>query len=232
MATRKNKELFDILVKKGTLKQQVYNATLSSFNLLREVVEDMHASYHHDYMKHKALVPFDLPNSSEFEFKLKFAGDVLIFCMHTNVFEFPRDHEVMKTAYIKKDKERSYCGIIHIFNFLSDSIKYNRGNDIGYLIGRIFINKDMFYFIEGKKEIGMLYPNFGKENFDKEVAEKIVESAMLYTINFDLLTPHYDSQVQVSLKEMQSLMDSLTLKTGKRLGFKFQADREEKNNQD
>jgi hypothetical protein len=131
---------------------------------------------------------------------------------------------VQKTPYVREDSERSYCGIINIYNFLSDSFKYNRGNDIGYLIGRLFINKDKAYFIEGKKELGLLYSNFGQQEFKREAAKSVVSSAILYTINFDLLTPPYASQKEVSVNEMRSIMDSFTLKTGKRLGFRFQAD--------
>jgi hypothetical protein len=133
----------------------------------------------------------------------------------------------MSTSYIREDKNRSYCGIINIYNFLADSFKYNRVNDVGYLIGRIFINKDKSYFIEGKREIGLLYNNFGQEILDEKAARQIVESAVMYTINFDLLTPPYDSLKEISLEEMQSMVDSYKLKTGKRLGFKFQADRAE-----
>jgi hypothetical protein len=144
--------------------------------------------------------------------------------MHSNVFEFSRDHVVQKTPYVKEDNERSYCGVITIYNFLSDSFKYNRINDIGYLIGRMFINKDKSYFIEGKRELGMLFSNFGQNQFDKEAATSLVESAILYTINFDLLTPPYSAQKEVSVREMKSFMESSALKTGKRLGFRFQAD--------
>jgi hypothetical protein len=147
--------------------------------------------------------------------------------MHTNIFEFSRYHEVMSTQYVREDKERSYCGIINIYNFLSNSFRYNRLNDLGYLIGRIFVNKDKCYFIEGKREVGLLYNSFGKEVLDEQVGQKIVESAILYAVNFDLLTPPFDSLKEISLGEMKSNVDSLALKTGKRLGFRFQADKVE-----
>jgi hypothetical protein len=85
----------------------------------------------------------------------------------------------------------------------------------------------MCYFIEGKKEIGLLYSSFGSAILDEKAVRAIVESAILYTINFDLLTPPYDSQKEVSLDEIKFMFDSLTLKTGKRLGFQFQADKAE-----
>ena len=144
--------------------------------------------------------------------------------MHTNVFEFPRDHEVMRTPYVKEEATRSYCGIINIYNFIADSFKYNRVNDIGYLIGRTFINKEGHYFIEGKRELGFLYNNFGKNKIDKKSTETIIKAAIKYTINFDLLTPHYDIAKFVTVNDIKSTLDSISVKTGKRLGYKFQAD--------
>lgn len=219
-------ELFKSLVKKATLKQTVYNNTLSGLQLLKKGMADMTRRY--DALENGASkkLPFTYKDRGEFEAELKFAGDVLVFMMHSNVFEFPRDHEVMKTPYILEDKDRSYCGIINIFNFLSDSFKYNRVNDAGYLIGRIFINKDNHCFIEGKREIGFLYKDFGNSILDKERATEILESSIYYTINFDLLTPPYDQIKEVSVLEFSTVIDSMRMKTGKRLGFKFQADKD------
>lgn len=218
--------LFGEINEKGRLKQLVYHNTLQSINLIKKVLTDLRLEYVKSYGKDPQAITFIQQDMGEFETHLQFAGDVLIFTMHTNVFEFSRYHEVMSTAYVREDKERSYCGIINIYNFLADSYKYDRMNDVGYLIGRIFINKDKCYFIEGKREVGLLYNNFGREVFDETAARKLVESAVLYTINFDLLTPPFDSVKEISLSEMKSIADGYTLKTGKRLGFKFQADKE------
>jgi len=219
-------ELFEVLNKKGQLKQLVYRNTLDSLKLLKKVIDELLLEYRGLYPAGTQSIPFIREDMGDFELHLQFAGDMLIFSMHTNIFEFSRYHEVMSTDYIREDKNRSYCGIINIYNFLADSFKYNRINDVGYLIGRIFINKDKCYFIEGKREVGMLYGNFGQEIFDDSAARKLVESAILYTINFDLLTPPFDAVKEISLEEVKSISDSYTLKTGKRLGFKFQADRD------
>ena len=221
-----NSELFDILNKKGQLIESVYVNTLASFDLVKKVTSELLNEYLADHQQAIRPVTFIREESGEFELQLRFAGDVLVFSMHTNIFEFSRQHEVMSTQYIREDKSRSYCGIINIYNFLSDSFKYDRVNDIGYLIGRIFINKDRSYFIEGKREIGLLYNGFGKEVFDAKAARKLVESAIMYSINFDLLTPPFEAVKEITLAEIKSMTDSTTLKTGKRLGFKFQADKE------
>ena len=218
--------LFNLINEKSTLKNTVYNNTLTSFNQLKEVIGNLakeHKEYHASD-KNDSSTTFEVSNINEFELDLKFGGDVLLFMMHTNVFEFPRDHEVMRTPYVKEEATRSYCGIINIYNFIADSFKYNRVNDIGYLIGRIFINKEGHYFIEGKRELGFLYNNFGKNKIDKKSTETIIKAAIKYTINFDLLTPHYDIAKFVTVNDIKSTLDSISVKTGKRLGYKFQAD--------
>ncbi len=222
----RHQELFKDLTAITDLKQQVYQKTLTSFKTLQKTVNEFVSSYQ-SYVKSAKLdstIPFEARAIGEFEVELKFGGDILIFLMHSNIFEFPRDHEVMKTSYVKEDKTRSYHGIINIYNFLADSFKYNRVNDVGYMIGRVFINKDGSYFIEGKRELAYLFNYFGSKKFDKTAIEELVETAIRYTINFDLLTPPYEQLQEVSVAGMKNALDSISFKTGKRLGFRFQAD--------
>ncbi|MCX6233407.1 MAG: hypothetical protein NT175_01590 [Bacteroidetes bacterium] len=221
------KELFETVINKGSLKQNVYTNTFNTFYLFKDIIRQLADEYMKTDPAKKKSIPFEYFDKGDFQIELKFAGDLLIFMMHTNIFEFSRYHEVMKTPYIKEDEKRSYCGVINIYNFLADSFKYNRLNDVGYLIGRVFINKDMHYFIEGKREIGFLFNNFGQAVMDKNSARQIIESAILYTINFDLLTPPFDNVKEVVVQDMMTAMDNMQIRTGKRLGFKFQGDHEE-----
>ncbi|GAB1405456.1 hypothetical protein MASR1M74_26370 [Lentimicrobium sp.] len=223
----KKPELFEVLRIKSSLKQEVYEQARNTFELIRSTLTEINEDYHKTYEASLPVVPFEFKDRGEFELVLRFGGDVLIFMMHTNVFQFSRMHEVMKTNYIHQDNSLSYCGIIHIYNFLADSFKYNRINDIGYLIGRLFVNREGHYFIEGKREIGMLYNNFATSVVTPESIRQIIESAMLYTINFDLLTPPYDQVKLVTVNEMQNSLDNMKITTGKRLGFRFQADNDE-----
>ena len=222
--TPNTRELFKVLRTKGALKQEVFSKTLKAFNLFKREGDILTAQYMMKSLPGKVVIPFEYYDRGRFEFRLKFAGDVLIFMMHTNVFEFSRDHEVMRSSYIKEDKRRSYCGIIHIFNFLSDSFKYNRLHDIGYLIGRIFVNRENHYFIEGKREVGLLYNNFPNATLTRKASQSIIRSSMLYTINFDLLTPPYNNMKEVTVHEMQTALDAMLIKTAKRMGFRFEAD--------
>jgi len=217
-------QLFEAIVKKASLKQHVYYNTYDTFNRFKKAIKKLVKDYQEIEFQGERYIPFEYKNRGEFEIELKFGGDILIFMMHTNVFEFPRTHDIMKMPYITEEMDRSYCGIINIYNFLGDSFKYKRINDIGYLIGRVFINKDNHYFIEGKREIGLLYRSFDVAVMNDESANKIIQSAITYTLNFDLLTPPYEQVKVLSVYEIQTTLDNMKIRTGKRLGFKFQAD--------
>jgi hypothetical protein len=220
-----NRELFKALNEKGGLKQDVFHKTHEVFGSFRKEAEALPALYRQMTTPGKYPILFGFQDRGEYEFELKFGGDVLIFMMHTNVFEFPRDHEVMKTSYVKEDARRSYTGVIMIYNFLNDSFKFNRINDIGYLIGRIFINRELHYFVEGKREVGLLYNNFNTSKINQKSIQDIIRSAMLYTINFDLLTPDYERMKEVTVAEIQDAIDKMMIRTAKRLGYRFQADK-------
>ncbi|MCQ2278273.1 MAG: hypothetical protein MJZ62_03130 [Bacteroidales bacterium] len=216
--------LIDLVFNKSLLKQQVYNSTKEAFELFRSTTREIIEQFKAEQSKQGKNVRFEFNDRGDFEFEVKFGGDVLIFMMHTNVFEFSRNHEVMKTPYIRENPQRSFCGVIHIYNFLADSFLYQRDNDLGYMIGRVFVNCEKHYFIEGKRELGMLYNNFNNSLISSETVQNIVESAIEYTTNFDLLTPPYDEIKLVSVGEMRNNFDKKSIATGKRIGFSFQAD--------
>ncbi|MBN2638823.1 MAG: hypothetical protein JXR65_07025 [Bacteroidales bacterium] len=220
--------LFDEVQEKSSMKDDVFTAALQSFQLMKQVSEQLSSEYTAYTLKKKASRPGSLSvnHHGDFEFALQFGGDTLLFLLHTNVFEIPRDHNVMRTKYIQEDPTRSYCGIVHIYNFLTDSFKYNRVNDLGYLIGRIFINREQHYFIDGKSELGFMYNNFRNHKISEKNVEEIITSAIEYTLNFDLLIPPYEQVKLLTVSEMQNTLDVISFKTGKRLGFQFYADQD------
>ena len=232
MATKKDQRsrLFTSILEKSSMKQDVFLATLKSFELLKKISMNLAHEYalFENKKSPKTPIPLEVDHHGEFEFALKFGGDTLVFLMHTNVFEIPRDHNVMKTKYVKEDPTRSYCGIVHIYNFLTDSFKYNRVNDLGYLIGRIFINREQHYFIDGKSELGFLYNNFRNHKISEKNVEEIVTSAIQYTLGFDLLIPPFEQVKLLTVNEMKNTLDVISFKTGKRLGFQFYADQNNK----
>ena len=141
--------------------------------------------------------------------------------MHSNVFDFPPNHSMHKTKYIKDDQLRSFCGVIHVYEFLSDSLKYNRVNDSGYLIARIFINKDKHFFVEGDKEVGFLFNNFINEEISINQINKIIDVLMMYSLNFDLQTPNFNDVREVFIHQILDMSNNQKIRTAKRMGYKF-----------
>lgn len=216
----KQKEIIlKLLSEKSVMKQDVFNNTIAVFNTLKEAVKESAEDLANDISKIDKRVTINYKDVSPQSMQLKVAGDMLDFYMHTNVFEFDRSHPMFKTGYIKGNELNSYCGIINIYNFLADSFKYNRLNDLGYLIARIFINREKRFFIETKTQIGYKYSNFSAEPITKEVLIDIVNELVIFAVTFDLYTPPYDAVRQVSVMEIQEKQNSNSLRTGKRLGY-------------
>jgi len=223
MKTAQDK-IIDILQNKTIVKQQVFDKTLETFRLLKKVLQNLAIKYNKKLNEAGSKVRISYKDKGPFFAELKIAGDLLIFNMHSNVFEFDREHGVWKISYVQSNHLVSYSGIINIYNFLVDSFKYNRLDDLGYLIGRLFINKDKHYFVEGKRQLGFLYNDFGNAVIDEKALENIVESAILYSLDFDLLVPPYDEVKLANVAQIQEKRNKSLTRTGKRLGFNFQAD--------
>lgn len=216
--------IVNTLVEKSSMKQRVYDNTFETFNLIKDILHEMSNDLNVTLKGADKRVKLEYRDRGKFEAEIRVAGDILIFSMHTNVFEFDRDHSIWKLSYVQENRLNSYCGVINVYNFLTDSFKYNRLDDLGYLIGRMFINRDNHYFVEGKRQMGFLYNNFGQATIDRESVRKIIETAILYALEFDLLVPPYDMVKIASVAQMNSKIESSKIQTGKRLGFKFNSD--------
>jgi hypothetical protein len=96
-----------------------------------------------------------------------------------------------------------------------------RNADEGYLIGRIFINRERRYFAEGKQQNSMRAMDFGKSEIGQEALVAILESAIGFALNFDLLMPPYEENKRVTVDQFNTKMDNSKFVTGKRLGYDF-----------
>ncbi len=222
--TSSHELLIKTFTEKATLKNEIYHNTLKAFKQLKAELKQMSLDLKKEIHQHSKDILVEYKEQGEFMVELKFAGDVLIFVMHTNIFHFEKDHYIWKQSYIEKDNSRSYCGVINVYNFLADSFKYNRINDAGYMVARLFVNKENHYFVEGKRQLGYLYNDFPNAVIDRSAVRAIVESAILYSLSFDLLTPPYDAVKELSVQDMNDASQYLNMKTGKRVGFRFQTD--------
>ncbi|MEA1898451.1 MAG: hypothetical protein U9N53_12400 [Bacteroidota bacterium] len=218
------KKIIQSLALKSNIKQLVCDNNEVVFSLMKKTLTEISDDFNKQLNNLKERVRLEFTDHGEFIAKLRVAGDMLVFSMHSNIFEFDREHKVWETDYVKTDPLNSYCGIISIYNFLDDSFRYNRMDDLGYLIGRIFVNKNNHFFVEGKRQMGFHFKNFGKRLLDKSAMRSILAKAMAYALEFDLLVPPYDAVKIASVGQMTEKMYISQIKTGKRLGFQFNSD--------
>ncbi len=215
------KLIIETLEEKTELKEKVYQNTLQTFSNLKKEVA-IFSAFMSKQLGSKGEVL--LKENGAFEIEFHFGGEVLIFSMHTDIFNFDDSHFIHQSDYLKHDNKRSYCGVIKVYNFLSDSFKYNRNNDLGYLIARMFINIENHYFVEGKRQLGFLYNDFENAIIDETSIKAVVESCVLYATEFDLLVPPFNEVKEITVYQKIEQMGNASIKTGKRLGFQFQAD--------
>ncbi len=214
--------LLSLLESKATLKQDIIQDVKDVFDQLRTVLTN-----EVDYFKSKLKdnrIRMNIEDRDGTEIKAFVGSDCLIFHMHTNVFLIPETHPVWQTKYLKEDPNRGYFGIIYIYNFLAESLLKSRLGDSGYLIARIFVNKEGRFFVEGKSEITKKFKVISDEKICDETMHFIVQSAFAYAINFDLLTPPYEMTAQINVQQAIAIANSISLQTGKRLGYTFEKD--------
>lgn len=222
------KELvLELLREKSAIKKEVCSVGNKLFADFKRVIGEMQKEYEGEISDFPNPVRFEVNDKGEFEIELTFAGDILYFTLHTNVFSFEPTHPIWQNPYIKEDETRAYCCMIQVHNFLYDSIKYSRQQDAGYLIGRIFINKDGHFFVEGKRQLGFLYNDMASLEMNDVYIRAIVESAMLYSIDFDLFVPPYDQVSVMSVMQKMTQQSVAATSTAKRMGFKFQYENNE-----
>lgn len=218
-------KILETIIRKSSLKQRIFDNTFAAFNSLKDTLLEM-ASEMDDALDGKLdrRVRLEYRDRGKFEAQLQIANDILIFQMHTDVFEFDAAHPIRQNPYVMQNPSNSYCGVVNIYNFLSDSFKFNRNADEGYLIGRIFINRKRRYFVEGNRQSSLRAAEFGSAEIDREALVGILESAIDFALDFDLLMPPYEEFKRVTVDQFNTKMDNSKFVTGKRLGYDFETE--------
>lgn len=219
--------ILKLLKEKTVVQLDVRNRTEETFNILKKVLAELAHSLSKSATALDKRIKIEYKERNQFEVMFTIAEDVLVFYMQSNVFTFDRTHPVWQTSYIKKSEAHAFCGSISVYNFLSDSFKYDRSNDLGYLIARLFVNQELHYFVEGKRQLGFLYNDFTNSILTKEGIADIVNSAILYTLDFNIFVPPFDNVKEVSVSVMEEEANKMQVQTGKRLGFRFGADNDQ-----
>lgn len=217
---KSNKDIVALLRSKLDVSAVVKANVTQSFDQLAAVLQNLT----NEYNAQAGEPLFRFEKLSHNVLQLTADADTLVFMLYSDMFQFDRDHDVWKTDYMAEDPSRGFSGIISIYNFVTSSIKYNRDEDVGYLVARVFVNKERMYFVEGKRQRGTGHTSFGKRQIGEAEWRKIVETALRYSIEFDQLAPPYEHVIAMNVAMLNQNVVNTKYKANKRLGFTFRCD--------
>ncbi|MBK7967585.1 MAG: hypothetical protein IPK08_00990 [Bacteroidetes bacterium] len=212
------------LAEKAPVKMNAIQKTEDAFKELKLVLKKLELDINKSLAQVDKRIVVSYHERGPFDIEFRIYDDILIFSMHSNVYTFEDSHHIHKSSYVKEKPFNGYCGMISIYNFLTDSFQYKRGNDLGLLIARIFINQENHFFVEGKRHLGIEFNDFDNDLIEPGRLNSIVEAAILHCLNFDIQTPPFDKVGAITVQEVMEKELATVVSTGKRLGFKFQSE--------
>ena len=83
---KSNNIILDKISEKSLNHMQVFYNTKKVFEELKELAKKLISVNKNFIEKVSPEIPFEFSETGEFDFKLKFASDVLVVTMHTNIF--------------------------------------------------------------------------------------------------------------------------------------------------
>ena len=207
------------LNEKASAKQAIFRATSAAFGLLRTVTQELCLELTQRVTADTdASVKIEYQPVNEMEFHVRFSGDLLVFIMHSNIVTFADSFAPLLTPYVAADFRRRYFGHIMAYNFTADSIRYQRLNDPGYLLGRLLVNIDSHYYLEGVRQLELPDPDMSRNIITPEAMRIFVESAMIAAINNDLLAPPLEDIQKISVKQK---LENQQVSRASKVGFGF-----------
>ena len=219
-----NENILKLIQEKGTTAIDVFNRSKETFEIFKSELQKMERELKLKMMSIDPRVLVDFDDKGKLEVHLKVANDEIVFLMQPSVFTLDENHPAMKSSYMRDDTTRNVCGMICIYNFLSDSFKFNRVLDSGLLVARIFINKEMHFIMEGKRQMGLLFNNFPVDVVDAEKVKSIIEKVVIHCLENDTSAPAYDLMQLATVQELVNRSGQV-FESGKRFGFVMQSEK-------
>ncbi|WP_243636090.1 hypothetical protein [Hymenobacter edaphi] len=213
--------IFEGLRQKSAAKQAIFRNAQAAFECLRTVTQELVLDLTRRVTSVDSSVVIEYRPVNELEFHIRFSGDLLVFVMHSNIITFPDDFPLFGSRYVSEDFRRRFFGHIMAYNFMADSIKYQRLNDPGYLVGRLLINIDNHYYIEGAKQLDMPDNDMEHNVVNEDAMRLYVESAMIAAVNNDLMAPPIQDIQKISVKQK---LENQQVSRGSKVGFNFRSE--------
>lgn len=217
----KIEKLIGLVQDKAITKQYAYKNVFDVFNAFRNSANRIVVAINENENLAKHQVDVSISEVNEFEFQVKVGGELIVFLMQTNIYQIPFSHPLFKSRYITEDRSKSYFGQIMVYNYLADTVKYNRLKDTGYLLARFFVNNDMHFYIEGIKNLNYTYPDINRNEVTDDIIEGFIMDAIQLSVETDLVTSSFKENFTLTLGEKNDFVSSTA--SGKKVGFKMSA---------
>jgi len=208
-----------LLESKSTAKQITYKNLLAAFNSLRKEASRIASDLTAKAKPNDEDVTIYFREVNEHEFEVKLAGDLLSFVLHTNIVTFDPNSEVMKDPYITQNFVNRYFGQIMVYNFMADSLKFNRVNDPGYLLVRLLVNHEGRYVVEGDGNLASLAGKISADPITEQELAILVKLAMTLAIENDLMAPSFPDVRFITV--FQKMEKTQELGAGQKIGFQM-----------
>jgi hypothetical protein len=217
--------ILQAIIDRSNLSQRVYDNTYAVMTKLKEILHELASELDEELEESlDERVRIEYRDRGKYEAHFTFGENLLIFSMHTDIFRFPDSDPVWDVDYVRAEPDNAFCGVINVWNFLKDSFEHKRLGDEGYLVARIFVNRGMQFFAEGKGQDAFLRAEFGRHAVERDALARVVELAIDYALHFDLLVPPYESLKVASVELFNTKMENSKMQTGKVLGYEFKTD--------
>ncbi len=216
-----NEKILQLLNKKVKNAKNATDTTFAALSLIKHMLMEYERELKDIMLLNDPRIKVKYTDRGTFEAELKVADDVLIFIMHTNAFAFETNHPLNKSSYVSSNPNRAICGMISVYNFMADAMKFERRGEVGQLLGRIFINSENHFFVEGKKQIGILFNNFNTDTISNDTLKKIIDQLLIIALDTEAIVPPIDAMSEITVHDALSYMIETSMYDGKKLGFKF-----------
>lgn len=216
-----NDQIYSLIRGKMRQNKDATDVAFNAFADIKRILQEMAKSLKHTFAIEDARLKISYTDRGIYEAEFKVADDILIFILHSNAFVFDSSHSIWKSGYVSLDASRGTCAMISVYNFLSDSFQFERRNEVGQMIARLFINRENHFFVEGKKQIGVLYNDYANQIINDSVLQSLIEKCILHSMEVDVTVPPIDAMREITVMDAMSYSVVGGAGGGKRLGFKF-----------
>lgn len=215
-----------LLTSKSDVKQLTYRNVCKAFAALREeavkITTDINAKTN---TEDEDLV-LSVEEIGEHEFHLKVAGDLLVFFLHTNIITLSDDYSYNKSDYVSENPLRKYLGQINVYNFMSDSLKFNRVNDPGYLLSRLMVNFEDRFIVEGDGQINFMFESVSTKELEAMDLNVLIQLIVMQAVENDLVAPPFQKIRGLTLQ--QKITKTEVLGAGNKIGFQMSSQQDAK----